>query len=118
MRLIDLYALFTRMRAPKETLPQLRDGYDAEGITELDVKSAGITSVIWAIGYNYDFSLVKLPVLDDSGYPIHKRGVTRVPGLYFLGLPWVNKSTLVLGIGDDAAHIASAIMTKDQKQPG
>jgi len=107
--LIDLYALITVSKTRREKLPKLRDGYDAEVITELDLKSTNITTVIWASGYSYDFSLVKAPVLDDNGYPLHRRGVTQSSGLYFLGLPWFTKSTLVLGIGDDAAHIASAI---------
>ncbi len=116
--LIDLYALITFMKTNREKLPKLRDGYDAEVITELDLKAANITSIIWANGYNYDFSLVKAPVLDDNGYPIQQRGVTQSPGLYFLGLPWFVKSTLLLGVGDDAAHIASAIMAKDQQRLG
>ena len=116
--LIDLYALITFSKTHREKLSKLRDGYDVEVISELDLKSTNITSVIWASGYSYDFSLVKASVLDDNGYPIHQRGVTQSPGLYFLGLPWFTKSTLVLGIGDDAAHIASAIMAKDQKRRG
>ncbi len=116
--LINLYALITFMKTDREEPPKLRDGYDAEIITELDVKAANITSVIWANGHGYDFSLVKAPVLDENGYPIHRRGVTQSPGLYFLGLPWFVKSTLLLGIGDDAAHIASAITAKDHKIDG
>ena len=80
-------------------------------ITELDVQSAGITSVIWATGYKFDFSLVKLPVVDDDGFPIQKRGVTDYPGLYFVGMPWLYKaqSGLLFGVGDDAAYIVSDI---------
>jgi putative flavoprotein involved in K+ transport len=106
------------LKADREKLPKLREGYDADVITGVDLKAANITSVIWANGYNYDFSLVKAPVLDEDGYPIHRRGVTQSPGLYFLGLPWFMKSTLLLGIGDEAAHIASAIMAQDQKRRG
>ena len=116
--LIDLYALVTFMKTAREKLPKLRDGYDAEVITELELKAANITSVIWANGYDYDFSLVKAPVLDEAGYPIHQRGVTQSPGLYFLGLPWFVKSTLLLGIGNDAAYISSAIMAKAQQRQG
>ena len=45
-------------------------------IRELNLKASGISTVIWAIGYTFDFSLVKLPVLDADGYPIQKRGMT------------------------------------------
>jgi putative flavoprotein involved in K+ transport len=99
--------------APIETLPELRDGYEAELIQELDLKSAGITSVVWATGFKFDFSLVKLPAFDEDGYPIQKRGVTEYPGLYFVGLPFLHtsQSGLLSGVGGDAAHVASVIET-------
>jgi putative flavoprotein involved in K+ transport len=114
-RLIDLYALITGMKLPKQSLPQLRDGYKAKEIMELDLKSAGISTVIWATGYTFDFSWVKVPVLDRDGRPIHTRGVTNYPGLYFLGLPWQAKSMILLGVGDDAAHIASEIAARPRQ---
>jgi len=99
--------------APIETLPDLRDGYEAELIQELDLKSAEITSVIWATGFKFDFSLVKLPAFDEDGYPVQKRGVTEYPGLYFVGLPFLHtsQSGLLSGVGYDAAHVASTIET-------
>jgi putative flavoprotein involved in K+ transport len=102
---------------PPAALPELRDGYDAEVITELDVQSTGITSVTWATGYKFDFGLVKLPVLDADGFPIQKRGITDYPGLYFAGMPWLHKahSGLLFGFGDDAAHIVADITGKEQK---
>ncbi|MEH1842093.1 MAG: NAD(P)-binding domain-containing protein [Nostoc sp.] len=103
---------------PKENLLNLRDGYDSEEILELDLKSSEVTSVIWAIGYKFDFSLIHLPILDSDGYPIHKRGLTNYPGLYLLGLPWLHtvKSGLLLGVGEDAAFIASKIVAQEQKK--
>jgi len=56
----------------------------------LDYREAGITSIIWCIGFRADFSWIKLPVIDNRGSPVHDRGVTGVPGLYFLGLPWLH----------------------------
>jgi putative flavoprotein involved in K+ transport len=108
---VDEYIEKSGLDTPPETLPDLRDGYEANLITELDLKSAGITSVIWATGYKFDFSLVKLPAFDEDGYPVQKRGVTEYPGLYFIGLPFLHttKSGLLAGVGDDAAHVASAI---------
>jgi putative flavoprotein involved in K+ transport len=101
---------------PQDTLPELRDGYNAEVITELDVQFAGISSVIWATGYTFDFGLVKLPVLDADGYPIQKRGITQFPGLYFVGLPWLHtaKSGIFGGGGDDAAAIVADIAGRQQ----
>ena len=88
-----------------------RDGFDEAVITDLDMRAAGITSVIWAPGYSFDFSLVKLPVTDSDGFPVQQRGVTAYPGLYFVGLPWLHtqKSGLLLGVGEDAAFIAEHI---------
>ncbi|MEK6572781.1 MAG: FAD-dependent oxidoreductase, partial [Chloroflexota bacterium] len=70
--------------------------------------------IIWAMGYKWDFSLVKLPVFDDDGYPVQQRGATQYPGLYFLGLHWLRtrKSALLLGVGEDAAHVAAHIASR------
>jgi putative flavoprotein involved in K+ transport len=108
---IDEFILKNGYDAPEETLPRDRDGYETPLITELDVKAAGITSVIWGGGYQFDFSWVHLPVFDDDGFPVQQRGVTVFPGLYFLGLPWLHtlKSGLLLGVGEDAAYLASHI---------
>jgi putative flavoprotein involved in K+ transport len=66
------------------------------------------------MGYQADYSLVKLPVLDEDGYPLQKRGVSNYPGLYFIGMPWLYKrqSSLLYGVGEDAEYIASAITAK------
>jgi putative flavoprotein involved in K+ transport len=78
---------------------------------ELDLASAGITSVVWATGYRTDFGWIRLPVFDERGEPVHRRGVTACPGLYFLGLPWLwkLKSSVLCGVGEDAEHIAEDI---------
>jgi len=108
---VDEYIEKRGLDSPRETLLELRDGFEVEEILDLDLKSEGITSVIWATGYKFDFSLVKLPVFDEDGYPLQKRGVTEYPGLYFIGLPGLHtsKSGLLHGVGDDAAYVASAI---------
>ena len=108
---VDRYIAKAGIDAPAEQLPDLRDGYAAAEITKLSLAVAGITTIIWAMGYEFDFGLVKLPVTDEFGYPIQDRGVTEYPGLYFVGLPWLSKmkSGLLLGVGDDAEYIASQI---------
>ena len=109
--LIDDYIADNGLDAPEEELPLLQDGYRSEVITELDLKVAGINTIIWAMGYRSDFSLVKLPVFDPHGYPIQKNCATAYPGLYFLGLPWLTarKSGLLLGVGNDAAMVSDSI---------
>ena len=112
---VDDYIEENGLDVPEESLPELKDGYELELIPELDLKSAGITSVIWATGYRFDFSLVKLPIVDEDGYPLQKRGVTEYPGLYFIGLPFLHKlkSGLLSGVGDDAAHLVSMMATSE-----
>jgi putative flavoprotein involved in K+ transport len=78
----------------------------------LSLSEAGITSVIWATGYDFDYSWLHAPCLDARGAPIQLRGVTDVPGLYFLGLHWMHtiRSGTFLGIGDDAAYVADHLI--------
>lgn len=100
--------------APKDDEPELRDGYEAPIITELDLHSAGVSTILWATGYTFDFSWVRFPVFDDFGYPIQRRGVTGQLGLYCLGLVWLHtaKSGLLAGVGEDAAHVAEHIESR------
>ena len=107
---IDRAALET----PMQSIPELYDGYLQELITALDLSACGISTVIWATGYTFDYSLVKLPVVDEDGYPIQKRGVTRFDGLYFLGMPWLHnrRSGILFGVGDDAAYLAKHIVAR------
>ena len=59
--------------------------------------------------------MVEFPILDQDRYPIQKQGVTDIPGLYFLGLHFLYKrrSGLLWGVGEDAAHVAKAIDTRN-----
>jgi putative flavoprotein involved in K+ transport len=118
IRTIDNYIEKNGLNVPKEELSQLTDGFKAELIRELDLMSARIQSVIWATGFTFDFSLVRLPVSDSDGYPIQKRGITKYPGLYFVGLPWIHnaKSGLLFGIGEDAAFIAANIEARNSNR--
>lgn len=108
---VDSYIEKIGLDAPAETLPELRDGYAADLIMELDLKSVGVTSVVWATGYKFDFGLIKVSAFDEDGYPVQTRGVTEFPGLYFIGLPFLHtlKSGLLAGVGDDAAHVVTHI---------
>jgi putative flavoprotein involved in K+ transport len=108
---IDEYVEKNRLRMPTEELPVMSDGFEAEEILELNLDTVGITSVIWATGYKFDFNLVKLPTFDEDGYPVQMRGVTEYPGLYFIGLPFLHttKSGLLRGVGEDAAYVAEHI---------
>jgi putative flavoprotein involved in K+ transport len=70
-----------------------------------------VDAVVWATGYRPDHSWIELPVRDEEGSLRHRRGVSAVPGLYFLGLSWQHtRGSALLGfVADDAAFIAGRI---------
>lgn len=78
---------------------------------ELDLEAAGITSIIWCIGFSPDFTWVEAPVFNGRGHPGHQRGVTAQPGLYFLGLPWLYTwgSGRFSGVAKDARYLVDRI---------
>lgn len=83
-----------------------------EPIRELDLAEAGIRTVIWATGFGVDYSWLGVDgVLDESGHPVQKRGVSPVPGMYFLGLPWLSRrgSSFIWGVWHDAKYLADQI---------
>lgn len=86
----------------------------AEPLRRLDMRAEGISTVIWATGYGCDFSWLDLPVIDGAGEPVHRGGITEVPGLYFVGLQWLSKmnSSFLSGVGDDAARLAAHIVAR------
>ena len=67
--------------------------------------------MIWATGYRPDYSWIHIPGVVRDGQVIHRRGVTDVPGLYFLGLPWQHtRGSALLGfVHEDAAYLAGLI---------
>jgi putative flavoprotein involved in K+ transport len=90
-------------------------------VTFADGSDLEVDSVIWATGYRPDYSWISLPVLDPTtGQARHRRGVTDVPGLYFLGLTWqyTRGSALVGWVKDDAEFIAGQIATTAQAARG
>ena len=87
------------------------DAKCATTITTLDLKESNINSIIWCTGFNNDFSYIKLNAFDGTGKLKHRDGIPEVPGLYFLGYPWLRtrKSPIIFGIKDDAAFIVDTI---------
>lgn len=83
-------------------------------ILALDLKAAGIGSIIWATGFALDFGWLKLDAFDGQGRPAHDRGVAGVPGLYFLGLPWLSRraSPFIWGVWHDADYLAGHIAAR------
>ena len=83
-------------------------------ILELSLAEAGITAIIWATGFELDYGWLKVDAFDDKGRPAHQRGVTGVPGLYFLGLPWLSRraSPFIWGVWHDADYLAQHIAAR------
>ena len=83
-------------------------------IRQLDLAGAGITSIIWATGYALDFGWLQIDAFDEKGRPVHHRGVSKVPGLYFLGLPWLSRraSAFIWGVWPDAKYLADHIAAR------
>jgi putative flavoprotein involved in K+ transport len=96
------YGVVTRPRAIDASGRTVR----FEDGTELEVDA-----VIWATGYRPDYDWIELPVFDAGGRLRHRRGVTDVPGLYFLGLTWQHtRGSALLGwVRDDAEFVAGEI---------
>ena len=113
---VDAYIAHAGIAAPPPTAKELAGGPQApdwsiEQISSLDLTTAGIATVVWATGFQFDFSWIDFPVRDDFGYPLTDRGATAVEGLYFMGLNWMvnRKSGIIYGVGDDASHVARHI---------
>jgi putative flavoprotein involved in K+ transport len=83
-------------------------------VTELNPVDRGITSIIWSTGFRADWSWVDLPIFDGAGYPAHTRGVTAMPGVFVLGLPWLYTwgSGRFVGVGRDAGFLADRIVER------
>jgi len=107
---IDAHIAARGIDAPTE--PRYTPVWEPDGQAgELDLATAGVTSVVWATGFARDHRWIEIPAFDGRGYPMHWRGVTSVPGLYFVGLPWQHSwgSGRFEAVGRDAEFIAGHI---------
>jgi putative flavoprotein involved in K+ transport len=86
-------------------------GATGTALTFADGSRQTAGTVIWATGFRLDHSIVQLPIFDGDLRVEHRRGVTAVGGLYFLGLPWMHtRGSALLGwVKDDAAYVADRI---------
>ncbi|MFB8003761.1 flavin-containing monooxygenase [Nocardia sp. NPDC056000] len=82
-----------------------------EPAAELALAEAGVSTIVWATGFANDYDWLRVDTFDDRGRPVHQRGVSAEPGLYFLGLPWLSNrgSSFLWGVWHDAAYIAGQI---------
>lgn len=85
-------------------------------ILSLDLAEAGVTTILWATGFSFDFSWLKVKAFDEKGEPFHKRGISAESGIYFLGLPnLVNRaSSFIYGVWHDAKYVADHIVLQNE----
>ena len=110
----DDYVIRNGLNFPLE--PEAREVLpDPECVTnpilEIDLEEAGINSIVWATGFDVDFSWLKVDALDENGRPKHERGISTESGIYFLGLPWQSRrgSSFIWGVWQDAKFLADQI---------
>ena len=107
---IDAYIAKHGIAAPQEAryVPVWEPSGHA---ASLDLAEAGVSAVIWSTGFTRDHRWIEIPAFDGRGYPMHRRGATNCPGLYFLGLPWQYSwgSGRFEAVGRDAQFLADHI---------
>jgi|TARA_B110001450_G_scaffold174794_1_gene163180 putative flavoprotein involved in K+ transport len=110
----DAYVLASGLDLPLE--PEARKAWPepsclSNPLRSLNLADENVTTIIWATGYKQDFSWLKVDAFDEKGAPIHQRGVSKEPGVYFLGLPWQSRrgSTFLWGVWHDAKFVADQI---------
>jgi putative flavoprotein involved in K+ transport len=112
-RAVDAYIDATGLDAPPDE-PSPDAGLDGAGAPDspatLDLRAAGITSVIWATGYGWDLAWLRVPVLDAAGAPRNVAGMSPCAGLYFAGMSVVDPLSTSIGrVGAEAERIVAAI---------
>lgn len=117
LREADAYVNRNGLDLPEE--PEAREiGPDPacmiDPILELNLGEAGVTSIVWATGFSFDFGWLQVDAFGEDGRPRHQRGVSSEPGVYFLGLPWLSRrgSSFIWGVWHDARYIADHIETQ------
>ncbi|MFL5943020.1 MAG: flavin-containing monooxygenase [Gaiellaceae bacterium] len=71
-----------------------------------------VRNVVWCTGFRPEFGWIRLPLeIGEDGYPVQYRGASTMPGLYFVGLPFLHSfaSMFIGGAGRDAEHVAKQI---------
>ncbi|OIJ65472.1 flavin-containing monooxygenase [Streptomyces mangrovisoli] len=117
LRAADAYVERNGLELPEEPQAHVL-GPDPDCVThplaELDLAEAGVSSIVWATGFATDHGWLEVDTFDDRGRPQHSRGVSREPGVYFLGLPWQSRrgSSFIWGVWHDARHVADHIATQ------
>jgi putative flavoprotein involved in K+ transport len=120
-QLMDLFRRLAAERGLKPIESQEPGQFVGSGPAEVDL--AGFGAVIFASGFRPDFrSWLPWPdAFDDDGFPLQVDGAsTVVPELYFVGVHFLRKrkSSLLVGVGEDATVIARRVAHRKSAPSG
>jgi putative flavoprotein involved in K+ transport len=103
---IDAYIAAAELDAPPDDRTTI--AHEPTAVRELHLGREAVSTVIWATGYELDYSWIDAPIFDGRGYPANARGTTAVPGLSFIGLLWQHSqaSASLVGPEFDAPYLA------------
>jgi putative flavoprotein involved in K+ transport len=112
---IDAHIARSGTDAPQPEADPADEPYPTRSIPqpphELDLRRAGITTIIWAVGFDADTAFVRAPVVDERGEIAQRDGATAVPGLFVVGQSWLRsrRSGTIYGVVADAPHVADLV---------
>ena len=104
----------SELRRTGVTLRPRVTGAGQDGITFADGHTEQPAAVVWATGFRSDYAWLQIPgAIGAAGQVRHRRGVSEVPGLYFIGLPWQHtRGSALLGfVQHDARWLAETMRT-------
>ncbi len=107
------------IRSGKVTVKQKATETNGQKAYFADGSSVRVDNVVWATGFRPDYSWLQIPAaLDEAGRPLHKRGVSPLNGVYYVGLPWQSSrnSALIGGAGQDAEYVVSILLKKTKEE--
>jgi putative flavoprotein involved in K+ transport len=112
---IDAHIAGSGIEAPPPEADHADEPYPARSIPqpplELELRRAGVTTIIWAVGFDADTGFVRTPVVGERGEIVQRDGATAVPGLFVIGQPWLRsrRSGTIYGVAADAPHVADLV---------
>lgn len=89
-------------------------------VESIDLRASKIGTVLWANGFRPDYRWIDGLETDPLGWPVHRRGVSTTPEIYFVGMHWLHKrkSALLLGVGEDAEHVIGRLAGDASRRAG
>ena len=112
---VDRYIEQNGLRCdPSDARPNRGDERVRNEVKALDLAQVGICSIVWATGFSRHFDWIESPSIAAGCDPVHVRGVSTQPGLFFLGLRWLHtrRSNFIDGAGADAAYVRDQILRR------